>query len=228
MGISVTPHETLRMALVMGLSGCTATGKTTLAKALQRSAPDLLHVCCDDYYLPPEYCPQFDMVRLPWPGDGRVPQAFRQRGSADLNVPESVDWLRVEEAVKHGVNTLKRPVLIDGALLFGNHPGSQRVLNLCDRVAVLWADDNERCLTELRRRKWVRSRPGRRSYRERGVSAEQYAAYFNSYVWPTWLQHGASRVPANSVRIDCMQPTVMQLSQLTRCEWFDDIQSRCE
>ena len=53
----------------------------------------------------------------------------------------------------------------------------------------------------LWRRKWTRSgHLGKKSYKERGVTADEYAAYWG-YVSARWREHGLDRVEAVSGRI---------------------------
>ena len=53
----------------------------------------------------------------------------------------------------------------------------------------------------LWRRKWTRSghlAAGTRSYRQRGVSAEEHEVYWRGAVWPAWRAHGGRRLPAGA------------------------------
>ena len=205
--------------VVVGLCGCTASGKSTLMHKLQQVVAVTL-ISCDDFYLPRNRCPRFDLRRLPWPG-GVTPPAFVKRGDADLNVPSAVDWSSVidtMETAKREVTLDQAAVVVDGLLLFGNHPGAQHALSLCDYAAVLWADSTAE--SELCRRKYSRSHLGKPSYQERGVHAEDYAVYWKNYVWPAWIEHGESRVPADALRIDCMQPVSKQVDALLATGWF--------
>lgn len=208
--------------MVVGLSGCTATGKSTLLLALQEATPVTI-ISCDDFYKPKADCPVFDLDGLPWPS-GSTPAAFSARGNADLNVPESVQWDLVYGAVEAAAAETSDDsgtVVVDSMLLFGEHPGAARVRELCDQTCVLWCESGQDALDELRRRKYTRSAHlGKPSYEQRGVSAADYQVYFEQYVWPSWLKHGASRAPADTLRIDCMQPTTDQVQQLMATGWF--------
>ena len=54
----------------------------------------------------------------------------------------------------------------------------------------------------LWRRKWTRSgHLGKKSYEERGVTADAYAAYWGDYVSARWKEHGLDRVEAVAGRI---------------------------
>ena len=90
---------------VVGLAGCSASGKTTVVEQLKAAAKvvigdDLvIHVVsCDEYYKKLESCPSFDLNSIPWPG-GKIPDAFEERGNADLNSPGAVGWLKVLQHV---------------------------------------------------------------------------------------------------------------------------------
>ena len=85
--------------VVVGVVGCSASGKSTVVTALGEriASKDCLVrvVACDDFYRPFDQCPSFDLAtEVPWPG-GVVPDAFKARGNADLNVPAAVNWLKV-------------------------------------------------------------------------------------------------------------------------------------
>jgi hypothetical protein len=89
------------------------------------------------------------------------------------------------------------------------------------QVAVLWADaDNAKAQTMLWQRKYARSHLGKRSYKDKGVTEADYGAYFASYVWPSWLTHGAARVPSDALRIDCLLPAAEQARVLLATGWF--------
>ena len=210
-------RELYQDMVVVGLCGCTASGKSTLLSRLQQVVATTV-VSCDDFYLPPVQCPRFDLNGLPWAG-GTPPEAFLKRGNADTNVPAAVDWSRVIEALDAAQQHMPPPsVVVDGLLLFGDHPGARQVLSLCDHTVVLWTD--ERASLELCQRKYTRAHLGKPSYQERGVAPDDYAAYWEGYVWPAWLEHGASRIPADALRLDCTQPTATQLDQLLGTGWF--------
>ena len=210
----------LPVVRVVALSGPSAAGKSTLVEALQ-AACAVTVVTCDDYYLSKDDCPRFDLKGLPWPG-GAVPPAFAERGNADMNVPDSVDWAGVHAAVCAAKSSVQSgTILVDGLLLFGDHPGARQALGECDHVATLWADgEDARAMEALWRRKHSRSHLGKRSYRERGVAEEAFRVYWDAYVWPAWVAHGASRVPAGALRIDALAPTAEQLDALLRTGWF--------
>ena len=170
---------------VVGLAGPSAAGKSTLMLNMQQLVP-VTHISCDDYYLPKEFCPTFNLAGLPWPED--VPPAFAERGNADLNVPGSIDWAGVLEAIDAAEATSASTVVVDGLLLLGDHEGAQSALARCNHLAVMWADgSDERAMRELWHRKYTRAHLGKRPYKERGVSEAEYAVYWAHYVWPSWV-----------------------------------------
>lgn len=73
----------------------------------------------------------------------------------------------------------------DNLLLVGSRPGAQAARALCDRLVMLSGDAADvEAIEALWWRKWTRSHWGKRSYRERGVTAEEYAVYWHHYIWP--------------------------------------------
>ena len=130
-------------SIVIGLVGCSAAGKSTLVDALEKATPgcSISVVTCDDYYRKLDLCPTFDLEGLPWP-NGSVPEAFKARGNADLNVPGAVNWmgalrrihdlqLESEEAAaevtRKALDRKTRPpsvvprvILVEGLLLLGD------------------------------------------------------------------------------------------------------------
>lgn len=217
-------HAVNEHMVIIGLSGCTGAGKSTLCEGLARHTP-LRVVSCDDFFLPKEDCPRFDLMGLPWE-NGVVPAAFAKRGDADTNVPASVDWEGVLSAVDEAVASApgdvsaSSTIIVDGLLLFGDHPGAQKVLARCDHCAVMWTDGDD-AKAILRTRKYTRSHLGKPSYQQRGVSEAEYSVYFDHYVWPSWLTHGASRVPPEALKLEsCRLETDALVEMLLATGWF--------
>ena len=209
--------------LILGLSGPSAAGKTTLACELQRlDGGRCITVTTDNFFVPAQECPRFDLEAIPWP-DGIVPAAFATRGDADTNVPAAVDWSGVHTAVVDAASTGGH-VVIDSLLLLGDHPGARRVRSLCDQLVVLMADDAP-ARHALRRRKYARAHLGRPSYEQRGVSEAEYEIYFEHYVWPSWRAI-ESRVPPSALRLDCLQPTAAHVETLLSTGWFDSAEQQ--
>jgi len=203
-------------AVVVALSGCTATGKTTLALALQQRFPQRVEIVhADRHHLPAAHCQKLDLHGLPWPS-GSVPQAFLERGYADLNIPSSIRWTTLHDAVTAAVDgdtstpaagDAPRLVIVEGHLLFSAHAGAARLRKLCSHHVVLDADGDDALVMEtLWRRKYQRKHLGKPSYASRGVTAEEYAVWWSSYCWPRWVEHGQVAVPSTALRLDCLQP----------------------
>ena len=76
--------------------------------------------------------------------------------------------------------------------------GAERVRDRCAQLVLLDDGyDNPAKQEVLWRRKWTRSgHLGKKSYEERGVSADEYAAYWGDYVSAAWKEHGLDRVEA--------------------------------
>mmetsp|Transcript_784 Transcript_784/g.2032 ORF Transcript_784/g.2032 Transcript_784/m.2032 type:complete len:257 (-) Transcript_784:128-898(-) len=205
--------------LVVGLVGPSAAGKSHLCATMERRLGGQLRVlACDDHYLKPEECPRFNLAAIPFPS-GSTPQAFLCRGNADMNHPGSVDWTGVARALDKLIDECDPSdvVVVEGLLLFGEDDGAKAVLAECERVALLQADGGDkRAQDELLRRKWTRAHLGKKSYRERGVSLEDYQAYWDHYVWPSWVTHGESRCPTGAVRLDCLAPAEVNVDKLAR------------
>lgn len=199
------------------LCGCTAAGKTTLAMALCHHIPDLAVVHADSHKLPDEQCGPIDLQSLPWPRG--MPRAFRARGNADLNVPHSIRWQHVEQEVEYALQSHAN-VIVEGHLLFSAHPGAARVRQLCSQHVLLHA--HEQAKSTLCRRKWTRSHLGKPSYRSQGVASDEYAVYWNHYVWPRWIDHSQC-LPSDALRLDCLQPTTDIVDHLLDVEWLSAI-----
>ena len=157
-------------------------------------------VAADDFYLPRDACPFVDLASVVrWPS-GEVPAAFRSRGGADLNHPDSVDWNACADAVDAAVDAVvdsggAGAVIVEGLLLLG--AGAERVRDRCAKLVLLYDGYDDPAKQEvLWRRKWTRSgHLGKKSYEERGVTADEYEAYW-SYVSARWKEHGLDRVEA--------------------------------
>eukprot|EP00614_Pseudopedinella_elastica_P013347 CAMPEP_0172588330 /NCGR_PEP_ID=MMETSP1068-20121228/7242_1 /TAXON_ID=35684 /ORGANISM="Pseudopedinella elastica, Strain CCMP716" /LENGTH=386 /DNA_ID=CAMNT_0013383619 /DNA_START=576 /DNA_END=1736 /DNA_ORIENTATION=- len=214
---------------VIGLCGCSASGKSTLCQALAKEVQVKI-ISCDDFFRSPDECPTFDLEGLPWPGGGGAPAVFRERGNHDQNVPQAVVWHRVlmavhaeqlkaekaraaapEEAERHGAgggasdDSADRAapgrvfVVVEGHLLLAGSEGAAAVRGESDHLVVL--DDDAAAFAEglstgregvapLWERKWARSRKGKPSYKDRGVTRAEYACYWEHYVEARWREYG--------------------------------------
>mmetsp|Transcript_85549 Transcript_85549/g.165757 ORF Transcript_85549/g.165757 Transcript_85549/m.165757 type:complete len:372 (-) Transcript_85549:306-1421(-) len=235
------------MALVVGLAGCSAAGKSTLVDALKLGAPcNIKVVTCDDYYAPLDKCPTFELEALPWPR-GEPPAAFKARGKADLNSPGSVVWpkvlahvhrlqLEAEEALaaalkengkgpRSSPKVLPNPtvIVVEGLLLLGKDRGAEAVRSEVDHFVLLDSRPDAASQRELWHRKYTRSHLGKPSYEQRGVSEEAYQVYWDAYVEPRWREHGRGRaatVCPDALRLDCHAPTNTNVKRLLDTGWF--------
>ena len=131
-------------------------------------------VAADDFYLPKEQCPCFDLNALPWMGD-TPPVAFVKRGAADMNVPGSLDWNALHTATLKAIDKASRSgeaVIVEGHLLLGEHSGATSLRELINWWVLLTTDDDGE--QELCRRKWSRKHGSKNSYLERGVTLDEY------------------------------------------------------
>ncbi len=229
-----------RPVSVVGLAGPSAAGKSSLCSALAERARVRV-VSIDDCFLPAEQCPAFDMAALPWP-TGQVPAAIAARGGADTNAPESIDWDAVHARLSAALACSRESgelVLLDGFLLLSEHAGAARARGMCDRLVCLRLPDGsgEAERRALCRRKYARARPGKLSYEQRGVTEEEYAVYYDGFVWPRWVAHGEERVDAVRreaagragaaedgadwlLALDCLAPTARLLDDLLATGWL--------
>ena len=198
--------------IVCGIVGPSAAGKSSVVAALRRAlGARLAVVACDDSYKPAARCPIVDLHALPWPL-GRTPDAFARRGCADMNHPDAIEWRDVAADVCRAGSKSDagdRIVIVEGLLLASDHRGAARVRELCDVFVVLGvpsddADAQEACW----RRKWTREHLGKQSYRSRGVDADDYRCYWERYVWPRWVEHGAASMAMTEI---AAAPSTLQL-----------------
>ncbi len=81
--------------IIIGLTGCTASGKSTLAATLSGALACSV-VTGDDYWQPTDRLPIMDLSLLPWPG-GTIPPALADK-RYNTNCPESMDGERFAAA----------------------------------------------------------------------------------------------------------------------------------
>ena len=204
--------------VVIAVGGCTGTGKSTLCFGLQK-VREVTIVQVDEYHNPTALCPRIRLATLPWP-DG-LPPSFAARGEADFNVPAAIDWQALHGAILRAKRS-EGTILIEGNLLYSQHLGALRVRSFCDAFVLLSADGRDPSVMErLWRRKWQRSHLGKPSYRDRGVTAQEYQVYWESYVWPRWLEHGACCIPPVALRINSMHSAEQNCRTLLGTGWLD-------
>ena len=216
-----------RSMKTVGLAGCSASGKTTLVDALRAATVGARVICCDDYYRPKAECPTFALDELPWPG-GEVPAAFAARGNFDMNHPASVDWDGVLDALRRarvaaGAEAGGAVVIVEGLLLLGDDAGAAAVRAEIDHFVLLDAGADAASQAALCARQFARAHLGKKSYKERGVSAAAYRCYWDHYVEPSWRTHGRERalvVCPDCARLDCRAEPDENVAKLLATGWF--------
>jgi hypothetical protein len=176
------------------------------------------------------------MDGLPWPSK-KVPDAFKARGNADLNHPDSVNWLSVLTSVhKYQLQieekllntTPKTPprnsvIIVEGLLLLADHEGADMLRTEIDKYVVIGSKSDKQSQDKLCRRKFTRSHLGKISYQQKGVSLEDYQCYWNSYVTPSWEKHGQSRIGEvcpDALTLDCFDEWEVSVDKLLNTGWF--------
>jgi hypothetical protein len=141
--------STLKRPLIVGLAGCTASGKSTLCDAIvarQGGTAAVAVVTLDDFWWK-------DESRLPRLSDEWLaanPNMARLK-QHDTNVPAAVDWAAAEahvraaiaEATAAGVQVL----IVEGFLLFSQ----PQLVALLDRGVYLTVDDSEKPTLMMRK-----------------------------------------------------------------------------
>ena len=87
-------------------------------------------------------------------------------------------------------------VVVEGLLLLGS--GAERVRDRCAQLVLLDDGYDDPAKQEvLWRRKWTRTgHLAKTSYQQRGVTADEFAAYWGDCVSARWKEHGLDRVEA--------------------------------
>jgi len=198
----------LIMATVIGVVGCTGTGKSTLCDALEKQLKERERVVCvihtDDYFREEEGCPTLDLESLNWAG-GTVPDALSSK-TRDTNCPEAVEWDGVRAAVSQAAATAGQGVvLVEGFLVLCDGP----VREMLDAVVMLEFKGGRDAEEEVIRRKWTRRHLGKLSYEERGVSFADYCVYWDGYVHLRFTEYAAKGTPPPGkpvVSLDALLP----------------------
>mmetsp|Transcript_27830 Transcript_27830/g.43446 ORF Transcript_27830/g.43446 Transcript_27830/m.43446 type:complete len:350 (-) Transcript_27830:565-1614(-) len=162
----------------------------------------------DNYFLPVEQCPQLDLGPL-WAGTD-VPGPLRTKKS-DTNHPDCMNWPEFLTAIRgaksRALHTGAPLLLVESFLLLSN----EDVVNELDHVAFLYdfSPDQSKARSEIMHRKWERAHLGKASYKERGLSIDDYRIYWEHYVWERYLQYGRfDRLPEKAQLVDYNQPAL--------------------
>ncbi|KAJ1926129.1 ribosylnicotinamide kinase [Tieghemiomyces parasiticus] len=179
---------------IVGISGPTCSGKTTLARRLQGALPNVTLLHQDDFYLPPDNIPidpatgmqDWDCdAAIDWPRLEAALAHFRAQGRLPVyrvTEPPAAADLRPDPAVVALAKELRRdPVpatlIVDGFMLY-HRPAVDRQF---DRRLVVEAD---RATLEARRR-------DRTGYQTTEGWWTDPPGYFKRIVWPNYLRHRA-------------------------------------
>lgn len=119
-------NSTKPTVIVLGISGPTRSGKSSLALSLT-----------SHFHLPPSSVVHQDKFWKPTHQRPLVPAGVRLKCRYNMESPDAVDWLRLESAIRRcreSAQQQKNPaqrliVIVEGFLLFTN----ERILNLLDR-----------------------------------------------------------------------------------------------
>lgn len=180
--------------LVLGLSGCTCSGKTTIASRLAKAFPNAQCLRQDDFYFPDDsprhqWVPELNFVNydLPsavdmdafrreihsfsaahtFPKNGKHPPAFSGEESY-MEKSNAAAEAKTESDLIDVLQDVKVPILIlDGITIFNDKPTSL----LCD-VRYFCPLDRDECL----------ARRNKRAYDPPDVPG-----YFEQVVWPQYL-----------------------------------------
>lgn len=151
--------------LVVGISGATCSGKTTLATELRKELKDSVLISQDDYFLPVDdsrHTKIPELNHLNWEIITSLDMARMQ-----LDISKLVASTPIKENTRE--TTVKRVLLLDGFLLFK----SKFLLNLCDLKYFLRLSKKE-C--------WERRK-------ERTYNPPDVPGYFEKVVWPEYVKH---------------------------------------
>ncbi|XP_050446890.1 nicotinamide riboside kinase 1 [Cataglyphis hispanica] len=145
---------------VVGISGATCSGKSTLAKMIRDNFPKSVIVSQDDYFLPaddPRHIMIQELNHLNW---DLITSLDMQRMHSDI--------IKILESHENGI--LKKKVLIlDGFLLFRH----KEITDLCDRKYFLTLT-KEQCWERRKNRKY---------------DPPDVPGYFEKVVWPEYIKY---------------------------------------
>lgn len=150
---------TTRQWFIIGISGATCSGKSTLAIKIHDNFPGSVMMRQDDYFLPPDDPRHVRVTELNHMNWDVITSLDMQRMHSDV--------LKILES--GGKNTETRVLILDGFLLFKH----KAIANLCDRKYFLTLT-KEQC--------WERRK--NRTYEPPDVPG-----YFDKVVWPEYVEY---------------------------------------
>eukprot|EP00960_Hanusia_phi_P033032 750205-Hanusia_phi.AAC.3 len=193
---------------VVGVMGCTGTGKSCVSAELA-SLLEADVVEGDKCFLPPHECPWLDLTHI-WPKE-QIPEALASK-KADTNHPDALDWVKFDEMIASAREVAevqrRKAVIIDSFLLQCREVVRRHITD------VVFLDDSNMHPGELARRKWERGHLGKKSYKERGVSFEDYRLYFEEYVYKRYVEFGKPSDLSDAIVLDCIT-RALQVSPLS-------------
>lgn len=208
-----TMHENVSTTsprpLVVGLAGCTSSGKSTLCDAIvqrQGGPGNVAVVALDDFWLSTGRLP-----RLPdeWLANNPSMAKLKQH---DTNVPAAIDWaaakVKICEAISAATSDGTAVVVVEGFLLFSQ----PELITMLDRTVYLTVDGNEK--HTLMMRKYRRSGHfGKPSYESRGITVQEYTTYWDECVIDRFHKYGVQR-PPGTINLPCTMPTAEQVERI--------------
>jgi len=192
--------------IVIGVYGCTCSGKSALCDELVKNESaeviELDSFRWDEDQYTEKGVPQLDLSGLPWPSQKQPPAICK---TFDTNTPEWMDWCKAEAAVDNAIKRAREAglkyLVIEGFLI----PSQPTIMAKLDHFVYLYVTPE--ASEVLMRRKYTRSHFGKKSYEQKGVSLQDFACFWDNYVFLRFQQHIPPQVPANTIIIDCLVPT---------------------
>jgi nicotinamide/nicotinate riboside kinase len=153
---------TSKQCIVIGISGATCSGKSTLASKIHKNFPRSVMIRQDDYFLPPDDLRHIKVEELNHINWELITSLDMQKMHSDIvNILESYK--------KDTTNWTSMILILDGFLLFKH----KAITNLCDYKYFL-------TLTE--KQCWERRK-------ERIYEPPDVPGYFDKVVWPEYVKY---------------------------------------
>jgi len=153
---------TSKQCIVIGISGATCSGKSTLASKIHENFPKSVMMCQDDYFLPPDDLRHVRIEELNHINWELITSLDMQKMHSDIvNILESSE--------KDTTNWTSMILILDGFLLFKH----KAITNLCDCKYFL-------TLTE--KQCWERRK-------DRIYEPPDVPGYFDKVVWPEYVKY---------------------------------------